>query len=149
MALRGFEPLDDYSRDLEKNHEEANALCESFFITVTKFFREPAVFDEMTKKVFPTLVKNRGREDPIRIWVPGCSTGEEAYSIAICLMEFLGDRAADREIQIFATDIDAGAIARARQASYPRSIERQVSPQRLQRFFWPSDHGYQLQRAIR
>ena len=89
MSLRGFENLEDYSRDLVQNHEEATALCESFFITVTAFFREPAVFDHLRNDVFPALVENRAPEDPLRIWVPGCSTGEEAYSIAICLMEYL------------------------------------------------------------
>ena len=91
MALRGFEKLEDYSRDLEQNREEASALCENCFITVTAFFREPAVFEELKKKVFPALVENRAPEDPIRIWVPGCASGEEAYSIAICLKEFLDE----------------------------------------------------------
>ena len=83
MSLRGFETLEDYSRDLEENREEANALCESCLITVTAFFREPAVFEELKKKVFPALVENRGPEDPIRIWVPGCATGEEATLVQI------------------------------------------------------------------
>ena len=101
MALRGFETLEDYSRDLEQNREEANALCENCLITVTAFFREPAVFEELKKKVFPALVENRGPEDPIRIWVPGCATGEEAYSIAICLMEFLDEAKAERSVRDF------------------------------------------------
>ena len=101
MALRGFETLEDYSRDLERNREEANALCENCLITVTAFFREPAVFEELKKKVFPALVENRGPEDPIRIWVPGCATGEEAYSIAICLMEFLDDTKAEPSVRDF------------------------------------------------
>ena len=75
MALRGFETLEDYSRDLEQNREEATALCESCFITVTAFFREPAVFEELKRTVFPALVENRAPEDPIRIWVPGCAIG--------------------------------------------------------------------------
>jgi two-component system CheB/CheR fusion protein len=78
MTLRGFERLEDYSRDLEQNREEAKALCENCFITVTAFFREPGVFEELKKKVFPALVENRPPADPIRIWVPGCATGEEA-----------------------------------------------------------------------
>src|ERR1017187_5238149 len=81
MALRGFETLEDYSRELEHNREEASALCENCLITVTAFFREPDLFAELKKKVFPAMVENRGPEDPIRIWVPGCATGEEAYSI--------------------------------------------------------------------
>ena len=97
--------LEDYSRDLEQNREEATALCENCFITVTAFFREPAVFDELKKTVFPALVENRAPEDPIRIWVPGCASGEEAYSIAICLMEFLDETGSSFPIEIFATDI--------------------------------------------
>ena len=71
MTLRGFDTLEAYSRDLEQNRDEANALCENCFITVTAFFREPAVFDELKRLVFPALVENRAPEDPIRIWVPG------------------------------------------------------------------------------
>ena len=78
MALRGFESLEEYGRDLEQNREEANALCENCFITVTSFFREPRLFEELKKTVFPALVENRAPEDTIRIWVPGCASGEEA-----------------------------------------------------------------------
>jgi two-component system CheB/CheR fusion protein len=76
MVVRGFETMEDYSRDLERNGEEAIALCETCFITVTQFFREPGIFEELKKTVFPRLLENRGPEDPIRIWVPGCATGE-------------------------------------------------------------------------
>ena len=114
MALRGFEKLADYSRVIEQNREEATALCETCFITVTAFFREPAVFEELKKKVFPALVENRAPGDPIRIWVPGCATGEEAYSIAICLMEFLDDAGVSVPFEVFATDISETAIEKAR-----------------------------------
>jgi two-component system CheB/CheR fusion protein len=118
MALRGFENLEDYSRDLEQDREEANALCEYCFITVTAFFREPALFEELKKKVFPALVESRGRGEPIRIWVPGCATGEEAYSIAICLMEFLEDAKVKVPFEIFATDISETAVEKARIGTY-------------------------------
>ena len=149
MALRGFETLEDYSRDLERNRDEANALCESFFITVTAFFREPAVFEELKKKVFPALVENRGREDPIRIWVPGCSTGEEAYSIAICLMEFLEEAEVSLPFEIFATDISETAIEKARAGTYTDAALAHVSPQRLARFFTRTERGYQVAKIIR
>ncbi len=149
MALRGFEKLEDYSRDLERNRDEANALCESFFITVTAFFREPAVFEELKKKVFPALVENRGREDPIRIWVPGCSTGEEAYSIAICLMEFLEEAEVSLPFEIFATDISETAIEKARAGTYTDAALAHVSPQRLARFFTRTERGYQIAKIIR
>ena len=149
MALRGFEKLEDYSRDLERNRDEANALCESFFITVTAFFREPAVFEELKKRVFPALVENRGREDPIRIWVPGCSTGEEAYSIAICLMEFLEEAEVSLPFEIFATDISETAIEKARAGTYTEAALAHVSPQRLARFFTRTERGHQIAKIIR
>jgi two-component system CheB/CheR fusion protein len=149
MALRGFEKLEDYSRDLEQNREETNALCESFLITVTAFFREPAVFEDLKKKVFPPLVENRGPEDPIRIWVPGCATGEEAYSIAICLMEFLDETGKSLPFEIFATDISETAVEKARAGTYTGAALAHVSPQRLTRFFTRTERGHQIAKTIR
>jgi two-component system CheB/CheR fusion protein len=149
MTLRGFENLEDYSREIERNREETNALCENCFITVTTFFREPAVFEELKKKVFPALVENRRPEDPIRIWVPGCATGEEAYSIAICLMEFLEDAKVSVPFEIFATDISEGAIEKARAGTYKDSEVAHVSPQRLARFFTRTERRYQIAKIIR
>ena len=149
MALRGFDRLEDYSRDLEQNREEATALCENCFITVTAFFREPAVFDELKSTVFPALVANRAPKDPIRIWVPGCASGEEAYSIAICLKEFLGDTGKSFPVEIFATDISQAAIEKARAGTYTGGALSHVSPDRLARFFTPVDRGYQIASFIR
>ncbi|MCL5745470.1 MAG: ATP-binding protein [Acidobacteria bacterium] len=149
MAMRGFQELEDYSRDLERNRDEVNALCESFFITVTQFFREPAVFEELKKRVFPALVENRGRDDPIRIWVPGCSTGEEAYSIAISLMEFLEEAELSFPFEIFATDISETAIGKARAGTYAEAALAHVSPKRLARFFSRTERGHQIAKVIR
>ncbi|MGA2771017.1 MAG: chemotaxis protein CheB [Bryobacteraceae bacterium] len=149
MTLRGFENLEDYSRDLEQNREEATALCENCLITVTGFFREPAVFEELKKKVFPALVENRKPEDPIRIWVPGCATGEEAYSIAICLMEFLEDAKVRVPFEIFATDISETAVEKARAGTYKDSEVAHISPQRLARFFTRTERRYQIAKIIR
>jgi len=149
MTLRGFENLEDYSRHLEQNREEANALCEDCLITVTAFFREPAVFEELKTNVFPALIANRAAGDPIRIWVPGCATGEEAYSIAICLMEFLDEAGESIPFEIFATDISETAIAKARSATYKDSEVAHVSPQRLARFFARAERGYQITKTIR
>jgi two-component system CheB/CheR fusion protein len=149
MSLRGFEKLEDYSRELEQNREEANALCENCFITVTAFFREAGVFEELKKSVFPALVENRGPEDPIRIWVPGCATGEEAYSIAICLMEFLDDTKSRLRFEIFATDISETAIEKARAGTYTGAALAHVSPQRLARFFTRTERGYQVAKIVR
>jgi len=149
MALRGFERLEDYGRDLEQNREEANALCENFFVTVTAFFREPAVFEELKTRVFPALLEKRAPGDPIRIWVPGCATGEEAYSIAICLMEFLEDKKASVPFEIFATDISETAIEEARAGTYKDSALAHVSPQRLARFFTRTERGHRIAKIIR
>ncbi len=149
MTLRGFGNLEEYGRELERNREEAIALCENCFITVTAFFREPAVFEELKKKVFPALMENRRPEDPIRIWVPGCATGEEAYSIAICLMEFLEDAKVRIPFEIFATDISEGAIEKARAGTYKDSELAHISPQRLARFFTRTERRYQVAKSIR
>jgi two-component system CheB/CheR fusion protein len=149
MAIRGFATLEDYSRELERNREEAAVLCESCLITVTSFFREPEVFQELKKKVFPALLENRGTEDPIRIWVPGCATGEEAYSLAICLTEFLEDAKVSVPFEIFATDISEAAIEKARAGAYAPAAVAHVSPQRLERFFTRSERGYRVAKIIR
>jgi two-component system CheB/CheR fusion protein len=149
MALRGFEKLEDYSRVIEQNREEATALCETCFITVTAFFREPAVYEALKKKVFPALVENRRPGDTIRIWVPGCATGEEAYSIAICLMEFLDDAGVGVPFEVFATDISEMAIEKARAGTYKDSEVAHVSPQRLARFFTRTERRHQISKTIR
>ncbi len=149
MALRGFEKLEDYSRELEQNRDEAAALCENCFITVTSFFREPAVFEELKSRVFPTLVRDRAAGDPIRIWVAGCASGEEAYSIAICLTEFLDETKADFPVEIFATDISEIAIEKARAGMYAGAAIAHVSPQRLERFFTRSERGHQVAKIVR
>jgi two-component system, chemotaxis family, CheB/CheR fusion protein len=149
MALCGYGKLEDYSRELERNRDEANALCESFFITVTAFFREPAVFEELKTNVFPSLLQDRGSEDPIRIWVPGCSTGEEAYSIAISLIEFLEEAEVKLSFEVFATDISETAIEKARGGTYSDEALAEVSPQRLARFFTRTERGYQIGKVVR
>jgi two-component system CheB/CheR fusion protein len=149
MALRGFEKLEDYGRELEQNRDEAAALCENCFITVTSFFREPAVFEELKNRVFPARVKDRAAADPLRIWVAGCASGEEAYSIAICLTEFLDETKAAFPFEIFATDISEGAIEKARAGIYAGAAIAHVSPRRLERFFTRSDRGHQVAKIIR
>jgi two-component system CheB/CheR fusion protein len=149
MALRGFETLEDYGRDLEQNRQEAAALCENCFITVTAFFRDPAVFEELRKKVFPALLENRAPDDPIRIWVAGCASGEEAYSIAICLREFLDDANLSIPFEIFATDISETAIEHARAGIYPGTALARISPERLARFFTRTERGCQVATIIR
>ncbi len=149
MALRGLETTRDYFRELERSRDEVHLLCESFFVTVTAFFREPALFEELKKTVFPALVANREADDPIRIWVAGCSSGEEAYSIAICLAEFLEETGRSLPFEVFATDISETAITRARAGTYTDATLANVSAQRRARFFTRTERGHQIAKIIR
>ncbi len=149
MALHKIESLPQYLRDLKEDSGELARLCQDILINVTGFFRDPETFDVLKRLVFPQLFPDRIRESPIRMWVPGCSTGEEAYSIAIALVEYLGERAARIAIQVFATDINEAAISRARTGIYLENISADVSPERLSRFFNPVVGGYQVSKNIR
>ena len=149
MALQKIERAEDYLKLLEGNFEELNILYGDLLIGVTGFFRDHEPFEALKAVVFPRLLDKRSTDAPIRIWVPGCATGEEVYSIAICLLEYLDGRPAGYRVQIFGTDIDDQALTRARLAVYPQSIEVDVSRERLQRFFSRVDKGYQLSRQVR
>jgi len=141
--------MEDYVEFLRANKAELQALYEDILISVTDFFREPEVYAAVRKKVFPALIKNRPSGIPIRIWVPGCATGEEAYSIAIFFQEFMRSKAVDIPVQIFATDISEKAIARARAGIYPESIKANVPPEILRRFFVKTESGYRINKSIR
>ena len=149
MVLRGVRDEVDYLRLLEKESTEVDALFRDALIHVTSFFRDPAVFQTLQERVLPAIIKHKPLGEPIRFWVPGCSTGEEVYSLAICLSEVLPSDAERPRIQIYATDISEAAIARARSGIYPKSITREVSPTRLRRFFSPCPRGYQVTKALR
>ena len=149
MVLRGIHDEVEYLRLLEKESMEVDALFRDALIHVTSFFRDPAVFQTLQEKVLPAIVKHKPLGEPIRFWVPGCSTGEEVYSLAICLLEVLPSDAEQPRIQIYATDISEAAIARARAGVYPKSISREVSAARLRRFFSPCPGGYQVAKALR
>lgn len=149
MVLHKIEKLADYVRLLQRDRSEVNALYQDLLINVTSFFRNPEVFDALKQIVYPAILRSRHGSSPVRIWVPGCSTGEEAYSHAISLLEFLGDEQAEVPIQIFGTDLSELAVQRARAAVFKESIEADVSPTRLRRFFVKLDGGYQISRAVR
>ena len=150
MVLYKLESLEDYAEHLRQNSGEVKALYEEILIHVTCFFRDPEVFDKLKELVFPTITQNKSANTPIRIWVAGCSTGEEVYSIAICLLEFLGDRVIPPPIQIFATDISEMAIGKARSGSYSENQMVDVSPERRTRFFIAKAGGsYRICKAIR
>jgi two-component system CheB/CheR fusion protein len=147
MALHRLTGVDAYIRHLRDNSKEAAALYQDLLIHVTRFFREPDSFDVLSSQVFPEIATERSEDEPVRIWVPGCATGEEAYSVAIALMEVLGDQAASRRIQIFATDVSETAIEHARAGVYPMSISADVSSERLKRFFTKADGGYKINKG--
>jgi len=149
MVLQKLQEMKDYVTFLESNRAELDALYQDILIHVTGFFRDPQVFEALKKEVFPALLKDRRSGVPIRVWVPGCSTGEEAYSIGISLVEYLGDSHPGQEIQIFATDISEPSLERARVGLYMENVTAEVSHERLRRFFTRMPRGYQVTKTIR
>jgi len=137
MAVQRIDSFDDYVKFIHQNNAEVQALFQDFLIGVTNFFRDPEAFDALEKEVIPALFHNKAPGSFIRVWVPGCSTGEEAYSIAILLAEYQETLKSSFTLQIFAADIDAQAIAVARAGVYPAGIAADVTPDRIARFFTP------------
>ncbi len=149
MALHKIEKLSDYIKFVQTNAEELRLLYKDMLISVTSFFRDEEPFEALKTRVFPRIFENKEVGAHIRIWVPACSTGEEAYSIAICLLEFLEERAPDFRLQVFGTDVDEVSIQHARRGVYPQNIALDVSPERLHRFFIKKESEYQVARRIR
>lgn len=148
MVLYRLENLEDYVTYLREYPAEVQALYDDVLINVTRFFRDPIAFETLKRTVFTTFL-DRPPGTPIRVWVVGCSTGEEAYSIAICLLEVLSNRPVKPLIQIYATDISDWAIEKARSGFYQTALVGDVSPERLQRFFVPVEGGYQISKSVR
>src|SRR5262249_22451923 len=142
----GFEP---YLAHLRRSPEEVQALFNDLLISVTSFFRDPDAWAALTTTVIPHLFEKEHSDDPVRVWVPGCATGEEAYSIAILLLEEAARHEIRPEIQIFASDLDGAALAAAREGSYPSAIEVDVSEERLRRFFTKEARLYRIKREVR
>src|SRR6202044_2717854 len=117
-------------------------LAKDLLINVTSFFRDPKVFDFLAEKIIPDLVRSHTPDHPLRIWVAGCSSGEETYSLAMLFHEQIGVAKRDVKLQVFASDIDSDAVAIARDGLYPQSIEADVSPSRLAAFFTKDNHSY-------
>jgi two-component system CheB/CheR fusion protein len=150
MALHARHTLKDYAEMLRAEPEEIEALYRDLLINVTSFFRDPELFETLKRVVFPEIIKTKTTTTPIRIWVPGCSTGQEPYSLAMALLEFIDDKPLRPPIQIFATDLsDHATLEKARGGLYPESIESEVSPERLRRFFVKEDHRYRIDKSIR
>ena len=138
-----------YVERLDSDPAEPDNLFKEFLINVTSFFRDLEAFDVLAREILPKFFKNIQEADSVRIWVPGCSTGEEAYTLAILLKEQMDGMAVPPEVQIFATDIDEEALAIARQGTYPLSIAEQLSPERLARFFTKKGQQYQIVKEVR
>lgn len=149
MLLRGVQSPDEYGRLLETDADEADALYRDVLINVTSFFRDPDMFDAL-KSHLPGLLGTVPEGQPVRAWVPGCSTGQEAYSLAMILIELLDGLPRAPLLQIFATDVgDAASLDHARAGIYPESIEAEVSPERLRRFFERDGRRYRVQKFLR
>ncbi|MGA7615270.1 MAG: CheR family methyltransferase [Thermoanaerobaculia bacterium] len=149
MTLHRITSLAQYIQLLQADPKEVEALEYDFLIRVTGFFRDPEVFDFLGSEIFPRIIERHDDGTPIRIWVPGCATGEETYSIAMSLLEALDERKDSIPFQIFGTDVSDYAVQIARAADYPASIASDVSPERLRRFFVRSDGRYRVNKSVR
>jgi two-component system, chemotaxis family, CheB/CheR fusion protein len=150
MALHKIDKLSDYGALVHREPAEVTALYHDLLINVTSFFRNPEAFAALRQVVYPAILQARtSASGPVRIWVPGCSTGEETYSHAMSLVEFLAQERAEIPIQVFGTDLSERAIQTARTGVYKENIEADVTPARLRRFFYKEDGGYQIRKTIR
>lgn len=148
MAVNTVQNLKDYVGYLKDNPSEIDSLFNEFLIGVTSFFRDKEAFERLVKRVFPKIVKQKNDEQ-IRIWVTGCSTGEEAYSIAILLSKYLTEHKIDRKVQLFASDIDDKSLETARNGKYPLNIQADVPADILQTYFHRKETHYKVQKEIR
>jgi PAS domain S-box-containing protein len=144
-----LDSLHDYVVYLRQHPEELAQLYDDLLINVTSFFRDTDTMDYVQKVLLPQILREKPGHDPIRIWVPACSTGQEAYSLAILLLEVMGDHATNHPIQLFATDLSESAVAKARLGSYTRGEVMNVSTRRLQRFFTKVDDHYRINKTVR
>lgn len=149
MVVHKMEHVKDYVKYVQSSPAEIKALYQDMLINVTSFFRNPAVFEAMKSDIFPNIVKNRGKDAALRVWTPACASGEETYSVAIALLEFLGLRSSQTAVQFFGTDVNDTSVARARAGIYPENIESDVSAERLRRFFTKVEGGYRISKNIR
>lgn len=149
MTVNQIGELRFYVRYLQQNPLEVQILFKELLIGVTNFFRDPEAFEVLKSRVMPALFHERPRDRTLRIWVPGCSTGEEAYTIAILIRDYMASHRLEHDVQIFATDIDADSIEVARQGVYPESIAVDVPPDYLKRYFVHKDSTLQVEQSLR
>ncbi len=149
LNLNKIDSLEDYLKFVQASPQELRTLHKDVLIGVTSFFRDGEPFEVLASKILPDIIRQKRPGAAIRIWIPACSTGEEAYSVAITVIEALEERIHDYRIQIFATDLDPESIEQARRGAYPESIANDVSQERLQRFFVRTEDGYRIARRVR
>lgn len=149
LILNEQNTLAEYAGFLRGNAQELDALYSDVLISVTSFFRNREAFEVLKRKVFPRLIARHGRDEPVRVWTPGCSTGQEAYSIAMSFAEFSKKITRAPKLQIFATDLNEALLEKARHGLYAKTLVHDVSPARLRRFFVEEDGGYQVNKALR
>jgi two-component system CheB/CheR fusion protein len=150
MTVHRIERIEQYLRLCQSDVKELSALHKDLLINVTRFFRDKEPFEVLCTDIVPRILEGKKDADTIRIWVPGCSSGEEAYSIAMCVLEVLDQQTRNLHVQIFGTDLDADAVQQARRGTYPGNIVADVSAERLRRFFIKSEDGhYQVVRRVR
>ena len=149
MGINHFCSLTEYLRFLQSNTSEVDELAKDMLIGISSFFRDPEAFEELRRDVVIPLIRDRRDHRPIRVWIPACSTGEEAYSIAILFLEELSAATKNSPLQIFASDVDAEALKIAREGVYPHSIAADISEERLNRFFAKHDSAYQVSKRVR
>lgn len=149
MGLTQKATLREYFKYLHDKPAEISALFQDLLINVTSFFRDPKLFKILEKKIFPEMLKRKRAGQPVRIWVPACSTGEEAYSLAISWRESLGHKADAGPVQVFATDVNAAVIEKARRGLYPESIKADIPPAVFRRYFVKESSGYRIVKSVR
>jgi len=149
MNLHQIDGLEDYVHLLQENRHEADLLFQELLISVTRFFRDVEVWNRLAKGPLTQLLQGRTSQDPFRVWVPGCATGEEVYTLAILIQECMDQLNRPTPVEIFGTDLDSRAIDFARRGVYPSGIRIDVSPQRLQSYFVSEESGFRIRKEIR
>ncbi len=149
MRAGSVRDMAGYRAVLETDPAELEQLAKDLLINVTSFFRDQKVFDYLAKHIVPDLVRTHAVEQPLRVWIAGCSTGEETYSLAMLLREAIAAAKRNIKLQIFASDVDADAVALAREGLYPKTIAAEVSPERLAQFFSREELGYKVSPELR
>ena len=149
LQIHELEDIPSYLEFLRQNPEEINSLLRNLLINVTNFFRDPKAFETLETQVIPKLFEDKTAKDTVRVWVAACASGEEAYSVAMLLVEHADKLHDPPRIQIFASDVDDEALQEAREHFYPETIEADVSPERLRRFFIKEENSYRIKKELR